>query len=298
MASYPLPVLTRRQALVRLAGIGAAAALAPGLLRAQGGAARKKVLFFSKSSGFEHSVIKTPAGGGPSLAEQVLAELGAAHRVDFTFSKDGSLFTPGYLAGFDGYMFFTTGDLTTAGTDQHPPMTPAGKQALLDAIHGGKGFVGLHAATDTFHGKDQEVDPYIAMIGGEFMKHGAQQPSTSKIVDPKFPGLRGLGDSFRISEEWYSLKNLASDLHVLLVQETAGMAGVPYQRPNYPSTWIRKHGQGRVFYTSMGHRDDVWHSDRYHAMLTGGLDWTLGRADADATPNVAQVTPEYRALPA
>src|SRR5689334_20633281 len=64
-----------------------------------------KVLFFSKSANFEHAVIKRK-DGQPSFVEKVLAELGPRHDIEFTFSKDGSLFTPEYLAGFDAYMFF------------------------------------------------------------------------------------------------------------------------------------------------------------------------------------------------
>src|SRR6185436_16013964 len=105
----------------------------------------KKVLFFSKSSGFEHSVIKLK--DGQSFAGKILAEAGPKHGLDFTFSKDGSLFTPDYLKQFDAFLFYTTGDLTGPGTDKNPPMTPAGKQAFLDAIKAGKGFVGTHSAT-------------------------------------------------------------------------------------------------------------------------------------------------------
>src|SRR3954471_12745292 len=113
-------------------------------------AAPHKVLFFSKSSNFEHSVIKRRAGQ-PSWAEQVLAREGPKHDIEFVFSKDGSLFTPEYLAQFDAFMFYTSGDLTAAGKDGNPPMTPAGKAALMDAVKNGKGFVGVHSATDTFH---------------------------------------------------------------------------------------------------------------------------------------------------
>ena len=115
--------------------------------------APKKVLFFSKSSGFEHSAIKRK-GDQPSFAEQILAELGPKHGFTFTFSKDGSLFTPEYLAQFDAFFFYTTGDLTTPGTDKNPPMSAAGKQAFLDAIKNGKGYLGTHSASDTFHSKE------------------------------------------------------------------------------------------------------------------------------------------------
>ena len=89
--------------------------------------------------------------GKPSLVEKTLADLGAKHQWEFTFSKDGSLFSPEYLRQFDALFFYTTGDLTSPGTDGQPPMSPAGKQALLDYVASGKGFIGSHSAADTFH---------------------------------------------------------------------------------------------------------------------------------------------------
>src|SRR5439155_1312802 len=77
-------------------------------------------------------------------------------------------------------------------------------------------------------------------------------------------------DGFEMNEEWYSLKDFTDDVHVLLVQETGTMKGTEYQRPPYPATWVRAHGKGRVFYTSMGHRDDVWASPIFRDILTGG----------------------------
>src|SRR6185369_4502044 len=194
--------MNTRQMILRMGAMILAAALlgSQAVWAADSGAAKrpKKVLFFSKSSGFEHSVIKR-IDGKPSHAEKVLLELAPKHNIEFTFSKDGSLFTPEYLAGFDAYMFYTTGDLTTPGTDKQPPMSAKGKAAFLQAIKNGKGFIGTHSATDTFHSPGNEkpgaaryqndgdsVDPYIAMIGGEFIMHGAQQKSRMIGVNPKF----------------------------------------------------------------------------------------------------------------
>src|SRR5665213_394621 len=155
-----------------------ATALTFGCASAQA-AGPKKVLFFSKSSGFEHSAIKHK-DGELSAAEQVLSDLGKKNNIEFTFSKDGSLFTPENIAKYDAFFFYTTGDLTEVGTDKNPAMTPEGKAAFLKAIHNGKGFIGTHSATDTFHspgGKEHgharhvedgdNADPYIKMIGGE-----------------------------------------------------------------------------------------------------------------------------------
>jgi len=79
---------------------------------------------------------------------------------------------------------------------------------------------------------------------------------------------------------------------VLLVQEP-GLKGNMYDRPAYPATWARMHGQGRVFYTSMGHREEVWLNPIFQSILLGGLSWAFRNVDADVTPNVEQVTPQW-----
>lgn len=269
----------------------------------------KQVLFFTKSSGFEHSVVKRPTPDALAHAEKVLTELGAQHRFKVTCTKDGTVFTPENLAKFDVFVFYTSGILTEAGTDKQPPMTPAGKTALLQAIRDGKGFVGIHAANDSFHVQPDppdksarfqsygdKVDPYIAMLGGEFIRHGPQQVATMLVVDNKFPGLEGLKDSFALQEEWYTFKDFAPDMRVLLVQQTKGMKGVDYQRANFPATWARMHGKGRVFYTSLGHREDVWTNPLFQNILLGALGWTAGNVTADVTPNLEQAAPGHREI--
>jgi type 1 glutamine amidotransferase len=282
------------------------ATITPALLAATPG---RKILFFSKSSGFEHPVISYK-DGQPSHAEKVLLEMGAKNNWEFTFSKDGSLFSPAYLAKFDALFFYTTGNLLETGTDGHPGMTEAGKQALLDAVQGGKGFIGSHSASDTFHTNNESkkgperyrnfgaaADPYIRMLGGEFIKHGAQQNATMRCVDPKFPGLEKYAAGFDLKEEWYSLKDFSEDLHVLLVQETESMKGIEYERPAFPATWARMHGKGRVFYTSMGHREDVWTNPLFQDILAGGIHWACGNLNADVTPNLSAVAPGWAQNP-
>src|SRR5206468_1015409 len=121
------------------------------------------------------------------------------------------------------------------------PMTRAGKQALLDAIRGGKGFIGTHSAADTFHTDEtaetdtnrprtwryrnigDKADPYTRMIGGELIVHGTQQVARAKVIDPKFPGFAHRGEALEMQEEWYSMTNFAPDMHVLLVLDTSSM---------------------------------------------------------------------------
>ncbi|MEO5804161.1 MAG: ThuA domain-containing protein [Verrucomicrobiota bacterium] len=276
-------------------------------LRAE--AKSKRILFFSKSSGFEHSVIKK-SGEEPSHAEKILTEIGAKNNIEFTFTKNGLVFTPSNIAKYDAFFFYTTGDLTEEGKDKNPPMSPEGKAAFLEAIKKGKGFIGTHSATDTFHSPGNKehgearyqpdadkTDPYVKMIGAEFIKHGEQQTSRMIVADKKFPGMSAVKQDFAPLEEWYSLKNFAPDLHVLLIQDTAGMRNNMYQRPPYPVTWARMHGKGRVFYTSMGHREDIWTNPVFQEVLAGGINWAVGNVNADVKPNIDRVTPKANELP-
>jgi uncharacterized protein len=279
---------------------------------AHAGTAPLRVLFFSKSSGWEHSAVKR-TDGKPSYSETVLTALGPKQGIDFTFSKDGSLFSPSYLAQFDVVLFYTSGDLFSTGTDGQPAITPAGLQALFDYVAGGKGFVGVHSSSDTFHTGERgggnppilkkryhnngdAADPYIKFLGGEFIRHGPQQVAAAKVIDPKFPGFGDLGSEVKVTEEWYTLKEFAPDDHVLLVMETAGMQGPDYARAPYPLAWARPFGKGRVAFNAMGHREDVWDSQAYQSMLVGMIRWAAGKADADVTPNIKVVTPNAMML--
>jgi hypothetical protein len=257
-----------------------------------------RALYFTKSAGYEHSVV-SHAGGEPSHSEAVLAAIGASHDVDVTFSKDGSLFTPDTLAGFDVIVFYTSGDLLSRGADGQPPLTPEGKRALIDAVAAGKGFVGIHSAAATFHKREPAdgPDPYVRMLGGAFIHHGAPQTATVSVPDAAFPGCGALGREWTCHEEWYSTKEFAADLHAILVMQTAGMEGIDYQRPPYPLAWARPHGRGRVWYTAMGHGEDMWDTPRFRTMLAGGIEWAGGRIDADVTPNLATVAPDAGVLP-
>jgi type 1 glutamine amidotransferase len=300
--------VSRRQFLQASAIAGAGLALPKNLLAA----GKKSVLIFTKSSGFEHDVIKvTP--GHPSILEQAVKTLGEQHGFEVTATKDGRVFDSADFKKHAALLFFTTGDLTTVGTDGNPAMSPAGKQALLDAIHGGLGFVGVHAASDTFHTepdpKDNSnryiahganSDPYLKMLGGEFITHGSNprlQAANLIVEDAKFPGLEGVTSPVSLTDEWYSLKDFAPDLHVILAIDTHGMKGEPYQRAPYPATWARMHGKGRVFYTAIGDRPENWSNTFFLNLLGGGIRWSIGDAKASLTKNLALATPGYAEIP-
>lgn len=257
---------------------------------------RRTLLFFTSSVGFEHSPVQRQ-GDRLGHAERVLVELGERFGFAVECSKDGRVFDAD-LDRYDAVAFYTCGDLTQPGLHNTPPMSRDGKQKLLDAIAAGKGFVGFHSAADTFHSKgpanqtQTELDPYVAMLGGEFVSHGPSQEAALILV-PDFPGARDLGcaEGLSFTDEWYALKNFAKDMHVILVQETKYLVGDCYRRPNYPSTWARRHGRGRVFYTSLGHHEEIWTNPFFQAIVLGGIAWALGTVQADVKPNIDKVAP-------
>ena len=275
-------------------------------------ASKKSVLVFTKSSGFEHTVVKTTPGN-PSVVEKCVRGIAAKSGFDVNATKDGRVFDSSEFHSYAAVFFFTTGDLTTEGTDKQPAMSTAGKQKLLDAVHGGMGFVGSHAASDTFHtppdaedlanryiAHGEQSDPYLRMLGGEFIIHGRDprlQTTNVVVNDPKFPGLEGVSSPVSFTDEWYSLKDFATDMHVILTLDTNGMKGEPYQRPPYPMTWARMHGKGRVFFTAIGDRPENWEIPFFVNLLGGGIRWALGDVNAKVDGNITQTAPGYAVIP-
>src|SRR5436853_6443734 len=93
------------------------------------------VLYVTQSAGFKHDVLP--------LSVQVLQALGRqSGAFDVTATDESSLVARDTLARFDAVAFFTSGEL---------PMSADQKAALLDFVRSGKGFIGIHSATDTFH---------------------------------------------------------------------------------------------------------------------------------------------------
>jgi uncharacterized protein len=301
-------IFGRRQFVKAGAVIAAGAALPSRIFAAK----KKSVLVFTKSSGWEHDVVKR-VDGKLSIVEQAITSLGSKQGFDVTATKDGGVFDSKDFHKYTAVLFFTTGDLTTVGTDKNPAMSSQGKQSLLNAIHDGLGFVGVHAASDTFHTQpdpqdnsnryiahEDKSDPYLRMLGGEFITHGSSPrlQTTNVIVnDPKFPGLEGVASPFTFNDEWYSLKDFRTDLHVILTLDTKGMIGKPYERPPYPMTWARMEGKGRVFYTAIGDRPENWSNALFLNLLGGGIRWAIHDVNASLDQNLTQVAPGYNVIP-
>jgi uncharacterized protein len=238
--------------------------------RTQAADAPKKILVVTVTKGFRHSSIPT--------AEKVikqLADQSKAFTVDYVRTDEdmAAMMKPEALHQYDAFIFAnTTGDL---------PLPD--KKAFLEEIENGKGFVGMHSASDTFHGKGQ-VDPYTLMLGGEFKTHGAQVGVECLVVDRNHPATKHLGESYCIEqEEIYQMKNYdPTRVHELLILDKH--PNNKKEKGRFPVSWCRMQGKGKVFYTSLGHREDVWENKRYQSHILGGIKWVLGLEPGDAEP--------------
>ena len=89
-------------------------------------APKRKLLFFTKSGGFEHPSIRRN-GDKPSHADQVLMDLGKQHNFEVVCSKDGDIFNTD-ISSFDAFFFQTQGDLLTVGVNKQRPLSADGKK--------------------------------------------------------------------------------------------------------------------------------------------------------------------------
>ncbi len=267
----------------------------------------KRVLVVSTTTGFRHSSIPT--------AEKVLGELAqssGAFTVEYARVEpndpqfkgaDGKTdkakveaaiaavlaekMSVAALKNYDGIIFAnTTGDL---------PMPD--KEAFINWVKAGHAFVGMHSASDTFHG----FPPFIEMLGGEFLTHGAQVEVDAINQDQQCPACRHLPATWKVFDEIYQFKNFErSKVHGLLTLDQHPNKKTP---GDYPISWCKQYGKGRVFYTSLGHREDVWDANTppafqrknspevalaYQQHILGGIKWALGLLPGDARPQTAK----------
>ncbi len=260
----------------------------------------KRVLVVTTTTGFRHSSIPT--------AERIIAQLGkdsGAFTVDYARvepedpkfkgadgNRDDAKVTeaitrvlaekmiPSALKNYDAVIFAnTTGDL---------PLPD--KEAFIDWVKGGGGFVGMHAAADTFH----SFSGYIDMLGAEFKRHDAQVQIEPINQDPQCAACEHLPSGWKVYDEIYQFKNFERPkVHGLLTLDKHPNNGSP---GDYPVSWCKEFGKGRVFYTSLGHREDVWDpeapkrenpkevAEAYQKHILEGIKWALGMERWSAKP--------------
>jgi len=223
-----------------------------------------KLLYLTLTKGFHHQSVE--------LSERIVKEIGEkSGAFQVTVTQDVGAFTKENLKNYSAVMFNTTGEL---------PFTDEEKNALVDFLKSGHGFIGVHSATDTLY----EWGAYHQIIGGYFNNHPWHQLVTVDVVDPNSNLVSPLGKSFQITDEIYQIGDFrADDTHVLLALDPASVdltkAGVHRRYYGWPIAWTRMFGKGRVYYNSLGHEEAVWNDPRYQDMLLKAIKWVMREED-------------------
>jgi type 1 glutamine amidotransferase len=274
------------------------------------GKAHKHLLVVTITMGFHHDSIP--------IAEETIRALGEQTgdwdtdfaRTDQNASTDEKAavlkekMSPEALKRYDAVVFAnTTGTL--------PLPNP---QAFLDYIRAGHGFAAMHAGSDTFHqwpGQTSGVSAYVEMLGGEFLRHHQQCAVDGRLEDPHHPADAPLvkatrtdappptdaelqaGHSVVDSKAWHVFdeiylftNNDRKNVHVLISMDRHPNNGDPdaNQPGDYLLSWCKSYGKGRVFYTALGHRQEMWKDPLYQAHILGGLRFALGLARGSTKP--------------
>jgi type 1 glutamine amidotransferase len=255
---------------------------ADSLFSADSPAHRTKVLFVTQSGGFHHSSVRRPRNT-LAPAEIAMTQLGQQSGLfDIHCTQDCAAdFTRDNLKNYDIVAFYTTTD--SKGSDVLPIPNDVLEYFLNDWLkQKGHGFVGFHSASDTYH----NTEAYWDMIGGTFNGHpwGSNTTVTITVDDPNHPASRSFGKEFEIKDEIYQYTHWQPEkVHVLMSLNMAKCKPkMPYQ---VPISWVKDYGQGKVFYTNLGHRESTWTDKRFLNSVEGGIRWILGLEQGDATPN-------------
>jgi len=242
-------------------------------LGAAEGASVKKILYVTTTKDFHHSACEYSIPIVKKLAEESKQDplLGA---FDVVCTDKTDLITAEGLKNFDAICFSNT----TGGLAQFP-LSEADRNALLEAIKGGKGFIGIHAATDTY----KDWQPYVDMIGGAFESHPWNERVTIDIEDPSHPCAAPVPSPWVVKDEIYAFKNYSRDkLHVIMSLSKSSLKGKSTPSrvadQDYAIAWCKPYGQGRVFYTALGHEHALWDDVFFQRHLMGGFRWALGAA--------------------
>jgi type 1 glutamine amidotransferase len=231
-----------------------------------------RLLMVTYSAGYEHDVVRRPASGELSTAERVVTDLGrrsGGFEVTHVSTRDDlERLTATSVRAHGAILFFTTGEL---------PMVATVRQAIFQAVRDGRGFVGVHSATDTWY----TIPEYRELLGGSFDGHPWHQRLRLIVEDRTHPATRHLGDALEINDEIYQFRDWSRpSVHVLLRLDPRSVDVGRGKRPDgdYALAWTKAYGRGRVIYTALGHEPGVWADDRFQAHLLGAIQWALGRS--------------------
>jgi type 1 glutamine amidotransferase len=214
-----------------------------------------RVLMLTATRGFRHDSI-------PAARETMSALAASTGEFTVVATDDAGAITRASLAGYDVLFFaLTTGDL---------PFDAEQKSAILEFVSNGKGFLGVHSATDTLY----EWPEYGRLVGAYFKEHPWTGNGGVVVEDESHPSTAGLGSRFTIAEEFYTFReNPRGRVQVLLRLDapSVGASG------DFPLAWTQAVGTGRSYYNALGHFTETWRDPRFQRQLTGAIRWLARR---------------------
>ncbi|QNN22137.1 ThuA domain-containing protein [Planctomycetales bacterium ZRK34] len=239
---------------------------------------KRKLLVFSRTTGFRHKSI--PWG---IEALRVMGEKTGAYTMDAT--EDPAAFTDENLKQYDAVvMLNTTGD----------PIPDASQQKALEQfVAGGKGLIGIHAASDTGY----KWEAYGKMIGGYFNGHPWHAGSVVTIAnehtsDPINYAAYGDQKTFQHRDEIYQYKDEPYSRDCLHILQSLDLTGPNMDRKgmkradnDYPVAWIQQWQAGRVYYSNLGHNEATYWSTPVLKHFLAGIQYACGDLKCDATPS-------------
>ena len=252
---------------------------------------KSKILIFTLTNGYKHKSIPTGIKALELIGEHTQV-------YETVTSNDLANFEPDNIQKFDAICFLnTTMEVFSPSKKQQKTLSNKEKadwlvmenrlkDSLMNYIKSGKGFIGFHAATDTFY----QWPEYGEMIGGYFNKHpwNAKTHVSIQIEEGQegHDALRHMGaGNLEFKEEIYQFKDPynANKLEVLLrLDPSQNDLTIGARKDNdYPVSWVKTHEKGRIFYSSLGHNDHIYANQKVLQHFLNGILWSLNEATID-----------------
>lgn len=213
----------------------------------------KNVLIFTKTEGFRHESIQK----GVETLSQILK----TNHIEFTHTENSEYFTGDSLQKFQGVIFLnTTGDI----------LNEEQEKAFEEFYNSGKGFMGIHSATDT----EYDWQWFGELLGGHFKSHPDIQQAKIDVIDRTHISTKHLKEQWLHEDEWYNLKNINPEIKILMLLDESSYQGGEMGKI-HPIAWYREDGKSRMFYTGLGHTPESYDEPDFQKHLLGGIYYIL-----------------------
>ncbi len=200
----------------------------------------------------------------------VIQALGAQNGFAVDVSDQPQTFTDANLKKYRVLVFSNTNNEIFDTEEQ--------RAALQRYVRNGGGFVGIHSVC----GSMRAWPWFWSMLGGSFVRHPKLQEFAIRVVDRHHPSTAHLGETFRWTDEFYYLRDMPADLHVLLAGELASLNDPqkPKDEATRPLAWWHTFEGGRCWYTTLGHRKEAYTDPVFQKHILGGIVWAMGTTKA------------------